>query len=222
MATISDIFSALGIPESVWLPIEQTESGGDPNAYTKTPMEESVGLFQLNRMGGLGTGYTVGQLKDPTFNATIAAEHMAPAYAAGKAKGLTGYSLTQYVAYNAGWPTQAGVKALGYDSTVQAYDTKLSNQYKQVAGEAGVAGATGSLPASTVASSTPVVGVSSQLQSLQGVAQGQGTGWTAGAQSIGLMVLLAGLGLIFLFVGLKLISGGGNTATIIKEAASSE
>lgn len=76
-------------------------------------------------------------------------------------------------------------------------------------------------PVSTSSSSAPAVGLSGQLQSLQGVAQGTGSGWLAGAQSIGLMILLAGLGLIFLFVGLKMLSGG-SPATIIKEAAKSE
>ena len=44
------------------------ESGLNPNAYNSNGKEESVGLFQLNRKGGVGTGYTVEQLKDPNKN----------------------------------------------------------------------------------------------------------------------------------------------------------
>jgi hypothetical protein len=44
------------------------ESRLNPSAYYKTNTEESVGLFQANRNGGLGTNYSVEQLKDPNFN----------------------------------------------------------------------------------------------------------------------------------------------------------
>jgi len=205
--TTSEIFTAQGIPYNVWGPIMQTESKGDPNAYTKTSVEESVGLFQLNRMGGLGVGYSVENLKNPEFNAGIAAGAMAQSYTKGVAQGLTGFGLTQYVAYNSGWPTQAGTKALEYDPIVQAYNPKLQEAYT---GLTGVGDSTGQ-----------AVGISSQLQSLQGTAQAYGGGVMDKVQGIGLMVLLAGLGLILLFVGLKLIAGGGGT-TIIKEAAEGE
>ena len=44
------------------------ESGLDPNARLQTGGGDSVGLFQLNRTGGLGTGLTVDQLVDPMTN----------------------------------------------------------------------------------------------------------------------------------------------------------
>jgi len=206
--TTSEIFASQGIPYSVWGPIMQTESKGDPGAYLKTQVEESVGLFQLNRMGGLGVGYSVENLKKPEVNAGIAAEAMAQAYTKGVAQGLTGFGLTQYVAYNSGWPTQAGTKALEYDPVVQAYNPKLQEAYT---GLTGVGDNTGQ-----------AVGISSQLQSLQGTAQAHGGGWAAEAQGIGVMVLLAGLGLILLFLGLKLIAGSGGASTIIKEEAVGE
>jgi len=209
--TTSEIFASQGIPYSVWGPIMQTESKGDPGAYLKTQVEESVGLFQLNRMGGLGVGYSVENLKKPEVNAGIAAEAMSPAYTKGVNQGLTGFGLTQYVAYNSGWPTKAGTKALEYDPAVQAYNPKLQEAYSQmVGGVIGGSGATGT---------TPAVGISSQLQSLQGTAQAYGGGVMDKVQGIGLMVLLAGLGLILLFVGLKLIAGSGGASTIIKEEA---
>jgi len=206
--TTSEIFASQGIPYNVWGPIMQTESKGDPGAYVKTPVEESVGLFQLNLMGGLGAGHTVENLKNPQINATLAAEAMAPAYTKGVAQGLTGFGLTQYVAYNSGWPTKAGTKALEYDPVVQAYNPKLQEAYT---GLTGIGDSIGQ-----------AVGISSQLQSLQGTAQAHGGGWAAEAQGIGVMVLLAGLGLILLFLGLKLIAGSGGASTIIKEEAVGE
>lgn len=49
------------------------ESRLDPNAHN-TKGEDSVGLFQMNRKGGLGKGYSVEQLKDPNFNIDLAIE----------------------------------------------------------------------------------------------------------------------------------------------------
>jgi hypothetical protein len=123
--SISAIFQDAGIPQTIWGPILRVESGGNPLARALTPYEDSVGLFQLNRKGGLGSGYTVKQLEDPTTNASIAAKAMAPAYNAGVTKGLEGLDLLRYVAYGSGWPTMQGVKALAYDPVVQGYDTKL-------------------------------------------------------------------------------------------------
>lgn len=220
MATISQIFAAQGVPESVWRPIMLLESGGDAGAYVKSGVEESVGLFQLNRMGGLGTGYTVGQLKDPVFNATIAAAKMGPSYARGLDKGLDGFALTQYVAYSSGWPTQAGTRALQYDKTVQSYDPKLLSRYNEVTGRSGIAG-TASVGGGIQSGGTlsmPAVGISNQLQALQGTATATGGGWASEAGSLGLMIIIAVLGLVLLFAGLKLVSGGSST-TVIKEVA---
>jgi hypothetical protein len=47
------------------------ESRFDPNAHNQRG-EDSVGLFQMNRKGGLGKGYSVEQLKDPAFNIGLA------------------------------------------------------------------------------------------------------------------------------------------------------
>lgn len=74
--------SAQGVGVDIWLPILWKESSGNPNAHnrgTATLPEDSVGLFQLNRRGGQGVGYTVQQLMDPRINAEIAARYIAPA-----------------------------------------------------------------------------------------------------------------------------------------------
>ena len=47
------------------------ESSLNPNAHN-TKGEDSVGLFQMNRKGGLGQGYSVEQLKDPNTNIDLA------------------------------------------------------------------------------------------------------------------------------------------------------
>lgn len=220
--SVAAIFASYAIPEFIWQSIMAVESGGNANAYYKTGREESVGLFQLNRMGGLGTGYSVGELKDPDFNATIAAKKMAPAYQKGVEAGLEGFALTQYVAYSSGWPTQAGTKALSYDKVVQGYDPILRKKYSEVSGNKSFSPALtpggGSGTISTIGGSTPAVGISSQLQALQTKASAEGGGWANEAGALGLMGLIAALGLIFLFLGLKLVSGG-STSTIIKEAA---
>lgn len=52
----------------------QHESGGNPTIKASVPSEQSYGLFQANIGGGLGTGYTVEQLKDPETNVKIAAQ----------------------------------------------------------------------------------------------------------------------------------------------------
>ena len=125
MPTTAEIFQTWGIPAAVWYPIMQVESGGNPDARNLTGSEDSVGLFQLNRQGGLGKGYTVAQLQNPTTNAQIAAAAMAPAYLEAKAQNLTGMDLVRYVSYNSGWPTSKGVEALTSDPVVQSYDKKL-------------------------------------------------------------------------------------------------
>jgi len=47
------------------------ESRFDPNAHN-TKGEDSVGLFQMNRRGGLGSGHSVENLKDPAYNIDLA------------------------------------------------------------------------------------------------------------------------------------------------------
>jgi hypothetical protein len=46
------------------------ESNLNPKAVSAPP-EQAVGLFQINRAGGLGTGHTMAELEDPTTNINI-------------------------------------------------------------------------------------------------------------------------------------------------------
>ncbi len=78
--SVKAIFDAAGVPESIWVPIMLRESGGNPNAKAETSQERSYGLFQLNIMGGQGSGYNPADLLDPVTNAAIAAKAIANAY----------------------------------------------------------------------------------------------------------------------------------------------
>jgi hypothetical protein len=48
------------------------ESGLNPNARNNNGKEDSIGLFQMNRNGGLGEGHSVENLKDPNYNIDLA------------------------------------------------------------------------------------------------------------------------------------------------------
>ena len=77
MATlIRDKFKAAGFTDAQAegaVANAMAESGLNPNAHNSKG-EDSVGLFQMNRKGGLGKGYSVEQLKDPNFNIDLAIE----------------------------------------------------------------------------------------------------------------------------------------------------
>ncbi|HEY6022324.1 MAG TPA: transglycosylase SLT domain-containing protein, partial [Candidatus Paceibacterota bacterium] len=59
--SVKSVFDQQGVPEYVWFPIMQFESGGNPNAVGDSGV--SIGLFQLNTAGGQGTGYDKQYLK---------------------------------------------------------------------------------------------------------------------------------------------------------------
>jgi len=61
------------------------ESRLNPKARAQTNKEDSVGLFQANRKGGLGTGYSVEQLQDPEFNIDLAIQQAKKSKSFGKA-----------------------------------------------------------------------------------------------------------------------------------------
>lgn len=77
---VKAVFDQKGIPEYVWLPIMQMESGGNPNSQALTSKEDSRGLFQINIKAH--PQWKGVNLYDPVENAKIAAENfIAPAYA---------------------------------------------------------------------------------------------------------------------------------------------
>lgn len=70
----------IGVPVPVWLAIMLAESGGNPGAHNDSGEDDSIGLFQLNRAGGQGSGYDPDVLRDPLQNATIARRAIYAAY----------------------------------------------------------------------------------------------------------------------------------------------
>lgn len=96
LESIKQVFTSYGVPEYVWYPIMQKESGGNPQAHSPGN-EDSRGLFQINL--GAHPEYKNLNLYDPVVNATVAArDFIAPAYAQAIDKGLTNQQdITAYV-----------------------------------------------------------------------------------------------------------------------------
>lgn len=206
-----EVFKAAGVPDYIWQSIMQAESGGNPSAIGDNGT--SYGLFQLHQGGGLGDGYAPSQLLDPVVNAEIASQSMAAVTKQGEAKGLTGYNLLQYVAYNGGWPTHAGVGALSYDPVVKSYEPKLQAAYSKVTGGSGggiITSGGGSVPTGSQIATT----LAGHLKTLETVQTG--TDISEAPARIGYMVAIGALGLIFVFVGIKMLAGGSIVA-VVKE-----
>lgn len=202
-----EVFTAAGVPAFIWKSIMQTESGG--NASIIGDNGTSYGLFQLHQGGGLGDGYAPSQLLDPVVNSEIVAQSMGELTKEGQAKGLTDYNLLQYVAYNGGWPTHAGVGALNYDPVVKSYEPKLQASYAIVTGGGGGIVSGGVSTMGGVANN--LSGNLKKLATIQG-----GTDILGAPTRIGYMVVIAGLGLIFVLVGSKMLAGGSIVA-VVKE-----
>lgn len=74
---IIDAFAAAGfakLQQAAALANAMAESDLDPRARATTEREDSVGLFQLNRMNGAGTGHSAEELIDPDTNIAIVIE----------------------------------------------------------------------------------------------------------------------------------------------------
>lgn len=94
---VKKVFDERNIPEYVWLPIMQSESGGNPAAHASTSREDSRGLFQINIKAH--PQWKDVDLFDPVTNAEIAAENfILPAYFDATKNGLTNEGdITAYV-----------------------------------------------------------------------------------------------------------------------------
>jgi len=87
---ILDGFAAAGFAQNqqvAALAIAVCESNLDPKAHAGGS-EDSWGLFQLNRRGGLGTGRTAEELQDPDVNIGLIAEAAKKVAAFGSAASL--------------------------------------------------------------------------------------------------------------------------------------
>ncbi|HXI16588.1 MAG TPA: M23 family metallopeptidase [Chloroflexota bacterium] len=88
-ALIRRVAQEVGVDPTLAVAVARQESGLNPRAHNPNG-EDSWGLFQGNRKGGMGTGYTPDQLMDPEFNARLMLSEMA---ATQKRTGLTGGAL---------------------------------------------------------------------------------------------------------------------------------
>jgi len=103
LARVQQEMQRAGVPWPVWVSIAWEESSLNPFAHnTGTPSkpEDSVGLFQLNRNGGQGSGHSVQELQDPVTNAIIAARYIGPAVK------QCGVDNIECIAVNSGHPGQ--------------------------------------------------------------------------------------------------------------------
>lgn len=92
------------VPLDIAYAIIAVESGFNPSAHNLSDIEDSVGLLQLNRRGGQGTGYTVAQLMDPTLNLRIGLPHIAAAFRAAWSPTIEPYEFIYQVATRSGHP----------------------------------------------------------------------------------------------------------------------
>lgn len=94
--TVKGIMDKYGIPATVWKPIMEKESAGNPYARAITTDEHSIGLFQINVVAN--PGYLGQDLTDPAVNAEIAArDFILPAYT--KAKDMFPNDLEEQAVY---------------------------------------------------------------------------------------------------------------------------
>lgn len=82
------------------------ESGFDPAAHNVTATEDSVGLLQLNRIGGQGAGYSVEELKDPRRNLQIGLPYITAARRATWSPTIAPFEFIYLIAIRSGHPGQ--------------------------------------------------------------------------------------------------------------------
>lgn len=168
-----------GIPASIPLTIAQEESSLNPAAQGDlvNGQPTSFGLFQLHQGNGQGAGFTSSQLLEPNLNSQIGIANMVTPYQQGAAKGLTGYSLVQYVAAHSGHPTETGFMPASYNAGLAKAYTTITGQKAVGAALAGNGVQTGKL-----AIQAPT-GISGAIQSV---------GWLiAGIVVVGLGIYIA-------------------------------
>ena len=103
-AIIQEEAARAGVPLDLAYTFIAAESGFDPTAHNLTPYEDSVGLLQLNRIGGQGQGYTVQQLKDPRLNLQIGLPYIRAAFQATWSPTITPYEFIWLVSVRSGHP----------------------------------------------------------------------------------------------------------------------
>ncbi|HCT30783.1 MAG TPA: hypothetical protein DIW31_08615 [Bacteroidales bacterium] len=203
-STVKNVFDRYGVPESIWLPIMKTESGGNPFSSALTSKEFSKGLFQINVKAH--PQYANTNLYDPLTNAEIAAKvFIAPAYEYAKTvtddveqQALIVYSgLKNPSNPEQGYVPAGGIRPKWTDST---RDRFLGNFNDTVSSSESVSRNT--MPVSVSGSST-----STDLSFVQNIAK------------LVLILLVSVVGLVAVFSLLKDTAGGKTVVNITKTAA---
>ena len=224
---VEAIFSQQGVPPQYWIPIAVQESGLNPSAVSSGP-NHSVGLFQLNPVGGQGVGYPHSELLNPVSNAKIAAPYIASAYHAGVAKGLSGQSLLNYTAANSGH-----LGDIGHSAFTNTF-TSLSNgqPLKFPSGALYSPSNYSPVSSSSSSSSSATTGNSANLNvsgfsgGAAGIAQldrvfnppSTAFGLSTLAE-IGVRTVFGGLGLVIAVVGILVVTRSESGGEVIKNVA---
>lgn len=118
--TVKAIADSFGVPEYIWAPIMDSESGGNPGSHADTTSEDSRGLFQINIKAHPQWANT--NLYDPETNAKLAFQYfIAPAYE--EVKSSTTLSDPQKTAYV--WKN--GIRPKWTEAKNQMIQEKASN-----------------------------------------------------------------------------------------------
>ncbi len=96
--------AAAGTPLDLAYTFIAAESGFDPTAHALTATEDSVGLLQLNRMGGQGAGYSVAELMDPRRNLQIGLPYITAAHQATWSPTIAPFEFIYLVSIRSGHP----------------------------------------------------------------------------------------------------------------------
>lgn len=143
--SVNSVFTKRGVPSAIWESIATAESGLNPAAINTKDPGGSYGLFQLNRGGGQGAGYSPSALLDPVTNAKIAAPAIVRAYQQGASMGYTQTNLAIYTAMHSGHPLTAPRGQLlpptwwpGYKAAKAEADN-VASDYQKVTSPGGLA-----------------------------------------------------------------------------------
>lgn len=204
--SVKAAMASQGVPVSDWLPILLAESSGDPTIVNRSKgsnpgdsFEESVGLFQLNRLGGQGAGFTVEQLQNPAINAEIAARHIGPAVK------KCGSGNLGCIAVNSGHPgpvpqTDHRIQTIvGYWQQVKDAASDLDAWVKGMAGKPNPPAGGGSSPpgmADLIGALNPLtlpMTITEGFAKLFGLPTREDLGWSLAFGSAGVVCIVIGL-----------------------------
>lgn len=98
------------------------ESGFNPKIETKTSIEHSIGLLQINTWSNYPKGSDISKLRDPNFNLAYQLPELWEKYLKGKSNGISGVDLACYI-------SRHGQRARWSDKKVASYITNSIRKY---------------------------------------------------------------------------------------------